>query len=151
MKELFPTNSFIVANRIAKNLRELAARTDPYNIKTDLLNQTDHGCKKCGGKCDSCNNFVLPKKSLVCFATGTKFKIHRDRTCNTKNIIYLAYCKNDNKQGVGSCIEWKPLLRNYKSHIKNKNPTCRIVKHFIDDCNDRYLRFKNLIFLLLMF
>ena len=52
-------------------------------------------------------------------------------------------------QGVGFCIEWKPLLRNYKSHIKNKNPTCRIVKHFIDDCNDRYLRFKKLDFLII--
>ena len=64
LKELFPTNSFIVANKIAKNLRELVARADPYNIKTDRLNQTDHGYKNCGRECDSCNNFVLEKKSL---------------------------------------------------------------------------------------
>ena len=25
-------------------------------------------------------------------------------------------------------------MANYKSHIKNKIPTCKIVKHFIDDC-----------------
>ena len=55
LKELFPTNSFIVANKRAKNLRELVARADPHNIKTDLLNQTDDGYKKCGRKCD---NFV---------------------------------------------------------------------------------------------
>ena len=60
----------------------------------DLLNQTDHGYKKCGLKCDSCNNFVLEKTSFVCFATGTKFRIRRDSTCDTKNIIYLAYCKS---------------------------------------------------------
>ena len=61
-----------------------------------------------------------------------------------KNIIYLAYCKKCYKQGVGSCIEWKPRLRNCKSHIRNNNPTCRIVEHFIDDCNDPHLPFKYL-------
>ena len=86
LKELFPTNSFIVVNKRAKNLRELVARADPYNIKTGLLNQTDHRYKKCARKCDSCNNFALEKTSFVCFATETKFKIRRDGTCNTKNI-----------------------------------------------------------------
>ena len=117
LKELFPTNSFIVANKRAKTLQELVACADPYNVKTDLLNQTDYGYKKCGRICDSSNNFVLGKTSFVCFATGTEFKIRRDSTCNTTKVIYLAYCKMCNKQGVGSRIEWKPRLRNYKSHI----------------------------------
>ena len=73
----------------------------------------------------------------------------RDSTCDTKNIIYLAYCKKCNKQGAGSGIKWKPRLRNYKSHIKNKSPTCRIVKHFIDDCNDPHVPFKYFGFLLI--
>ena len=60
------------------------------------------------------------RKLRLCFATGVKFKIRRDSNCNTKNVIYLAYCKKCYKQGVGSCIEWKPRLRNYKSHIKKK-------------------------------
>ena len=38
-------------------------------------------------------------------------------------------------------------IKRSESHIKNKNPTCRIVKHFIDDCNDRHLPFKYLHFL----
>ena len=32
LKELFPPNSFIVANERAKNLRELVTRADPCNI-----------------------------------------------------------------------------------------------------------------------
>ena len=32
LKELFPPNSFIVANERTKNLRELVTRADPYNI-----------------------------------------------------------------------------------------------------------------------
>ena len=80
-------------------------------MQTDLLDQTDHGYKKCGRKCDSCNNFVLEKTYFICFSTGTKFKIRRDSTCNTNNIICLAYCKKCYKQGVGSCIEWKTAIR----------------------------------------
>ena len=40
------------------------------------------------------------------------------------------------KQGVGSTTSWKPHLSNYKSHIKKRKLTCRIVKHFIENCND---------------
>ena len=42
-------------------------------------------------------------------------------------------------------------LRNYKSHTKNENPTCMIVKHVIGECNDHHFAFKYLGFLLLMF
>ena len=95
MKEVFPTNSFIVANKIAKNLRELDALADLWNKKTDLLNQTDHGYKKCERMCDSCHNFVLEKTSFLCFATETKFKIRRGRTCNTKNTRIVKHFIHD--------------------------------------------------------
>ena len=36
--------------------------------------------------------------------------------------------------------EYTEELSNYKSHIKNKKPTCRIVKHFINNCPDETLR-----------
>ena len=146
LKELFRTNSFIVVNKRVNNLRELVARADPYSIKTDLLHQYDYCYTKCGRNCNSYNNFVLEKRCFVYFATGAKFKICRDRSCNMKNVIYLAYCKKCNKESVRSCIEWKPRLRNYKSPIKNKNPTCGIVKHFIDDCNYPHLNSHTFIF-----
>ena len=83
---------------------------------------------------------------MFIYTTETKFRISRDSTCNTKNVIYLASCKKCYKQGVGSCIEWKTRLINFKSHIKNNDATCMIVKHFIDECCDsndtfRYLNF----------
>ena len=40
------------------------------------------------------------------------------------------------KQSVGSTISWKPRLLNYKSHVKKKKLICRIVTHFIENCND---------------
>ena len=56
--------------------------------------------------------------------------------CETPNVIYMAECLKCGKQGVGSTVKWKPRLSNYKSHIRNKRNTCRIVKHFIEDCRD---------------
>ena len=94
-------------------------------------------------------SFILEKISLVYFAKVTKFKICRDSPCNTKKYYTLSILKKCNKQGVGSCIKWKPQLRSYNSHIKNKNPTCSIVKHFVDDCNDPHLPFKYLGFLII--
>ena len=38
------------------------------------------------------------------------------------------------QQGVGSTINWKPRLANYKAHIKKKIPSCRIVRNYIEDC-----------------
>ena len=54
----------------------------------------------------------------------------------SKNVIYIAFCLNCLKQGVGSTVDWKPRLRNYKSHIKKKVRSCSIVNHFIDVCSD---------------
>ena len=82
LKELYSTNSFIFANKRGRTLPELVARADHYNIKTDLVDQNDHGCYICGRKCDS------EKTTFLCFATGTKFKIRSDSTCITKSVFY---------------------------------------------------------------
>ena len=64
LKEPLSTNSLIVANKRAKMPGDLVARADPNNIKTDTLDQTDHGYNKYGRNCDSLNHFVLQKHLL---------------------------------------------------------------------------------------
>ena len=46
--------------------------------------------------------------------------------------IYIAFCLHCLKQGVGSTVDCKPRLQNYKSHIKKKVQSCSIVNHFTD-------------------
>ena len=91
---------------------------------------------------------VIVTLVLICFlrkhhlfTIGTKFIIYIDWACDTKNVLYLPYCKKCNKQGVWSSIEWKPRLRNYKSNIKSKYPTCSIVNQLIDEYNDHHVLF----------
>ena len=93
MKQLFPKNSTIVANKRGRNLQELLTRADPYNIENDLLDLNVHGYKKCGKMCDSCNNFVDETSFVISKPTGQKYWIRRDSTCTTKNVICLTYCK----------------------------------------------------------
>ena len=114
------------------NLEELLTRTDPYNIKPrEKLMQG--GTTHCGFKCDACT-FLTHSNSFVCFATGRRFFIRKQITCNTPHVIYLCTCKQCGKQGVGSTTEWKPRLANYKSHAKHHINSCSINKHFNTIC-----------------
>ena len=122
-------------------MQELLTRGDPYNIKSDLLDLNVHGYKKYGKKCDSCNNFVDETSFVISKATWRKYWIRRDSTCTPKNVIYLAYCTKCGEQGTGSTVSWKPRLSNYKSHIKQSVHSCKILKYFIEKCNDPIVPF----------
>ena len=63
-------------------------------------------------------------------------KVRWSPSCVSKNVIYIAFCLNCLKQGVRSTVDWKPRLRNYKSHIMKNVQSCSIVNHFIDVCSD---------------
>ena len=62
--------------------------------------------------------------------------MRRNSIYKTKNVLYLTYCAKCGKQGVGSTVCWKPRISNHKSHIKQFVYSCKIVKHFIEICND---------------
>ena len=134
LHDLFPNNSIMVAYKRESNLKDLLLRSDPYNVKSDLVNCQELGYVKCKKKCDSCNNFVDETSFVKSHATGRRYTIRRESSCTTSNIIYVAYCTKCGKQGVGSTVSWKQRLANYKSHIRKKVPSCKIVKHFIDEC-----------------
>ena len=148
LKNVFCKNSVVVAHKREKNLKDLLVRGDPYAIKSDLLDKDSNGYKRCKNKCDSCDNFVQETDHITCRATGKIYKIRRNITCSTPNIIYCAYCLKCKWQGVGSTIRWKPRLSNYKSHINKKVNSCEIVKHFIDVCKDEQTPTSNIRFIL---
>ena len=113
----------MVAYKREKKLKELLTRADPYNTINNVDDEM-HTYVPCKQRCDSCANFVVPKSSFECFATKRVYKVRRSTSCVSKNVIYIAFCLNCLKQGVGSTVDWKPRLQNYKSHIKKK---CHLV------------------------
>ena len=135
MNNIFP-NGVLTAYKREENLKELLTRADPYGV-TNTSIDSNFGYKRCNAtKCDSCDNFVLETDSIVSNATGKRFIIRKDSTCSSWYVVYCAFCKKCGSQGVGSTTVWKPRLSNYKSHIKKKVVSCRIVKHFCDTCVD---------------
>ena len=138
----------MVTYKHKKNLKELLTRADPYNTINNVDDEM-HTYVPCKQRCDSCANFVVPKSSFECFATKRVYKVRRSTSCVSKNVIYIAFCLNCLKQGVGSTVDWKPRLRNYKSHIKKKVRSCSIVNHFIDVSSDTDDPSKNIRFIII--
>ena len=125
----------MVAYKREKKLKELLTKADPYNIINNVNDET-HTYVPCKKRCDSCTNFVVAKSSFECFATKRIHKVRRSTSCVSKNVIYIAFCLNCLKQGVGSTVDWEPRSRNYKSHIKKEVRSCSIVNQFIVVCSD---------------
>ena len=131
LDNLFPKNCFQVVHRRGRNLKELILRADPYTVKPQPV-----GCYDKCGECDSCKNFVSGQTKIKVFATGRVFQLLKVMNCKTPYVVYAGECLKCGEQGVGSTVNWKPRLSNYKSHIKHRKRTCRIAKHFIDNCRD---------------
>ena len=134
LKEVFPSESIFVAFKRLPNLKEQMVR---FTINTIKNIDAQPGYER---SCDSCDNFVDHVSSFKCNATGKTFKIKRKIRCNSKYVIYMAYCTKCKRQGVGSTNNWKLRLGNYKSHIKKCLGKCNIVNHFVKSCNDIFIR-----------
>ena len=120
VRKIFPDGSIIVANKRCKNLKELLARADPYDVREDLLPNPAGGYRICGKKSASCNNMVDSTSEFVCKHSGKKFSIRRPLTCLTQNIVYLAYCTKCGLQGVGLTVKWKARLATIKVTLKRR-------------------------------
>ena len=137
LSTLYPPNSVLVANKRERNLKDLLMRADPYNLKVDLLDGGNKGFSKCDARrCDACANFLIETDVVTCNATGRKYGIRQSLTCETPNVVYVAFCSHCKKQGVGSTTAWKPRLRNYKSHINKGVKSCKIVTQFMEGCSN---------------
>ena len=120
----------MVAYKQEKKLKELLTGFDTYNTINNVDDEM-HTHVPCNKRCNSCTNFVVAKSSFECFTTKRVCKVTRSTSYVPKNVIFIAFCLNCLKQGAGSAVDWKPRLRNYKSHIKKKMRSCSIANHFI--------------------
>ncbi|XP_028410255.1 uncharacterized protein LOC114532856 [Dendronephthya gigantea] len=136
---ILPKDSIQVAYTRGANLKELLAPSNPYRI----IGPVGQGCIKCTARrCDCCQHFLKPGGEFVSAVTGRKFSIRKTLTCTSEHVIYLAECVACNLQGIGSTINFKPRLANYKSHIKHGRRTCGVVNHFIDKHDNKHLKLK---------
>ena len=86
-------------------MKGLLTRANPYNINHVDVDDEMHTYVPCKKRCDSCTNFVLAKSSFKCFTTKRIYKVRQSTSCVSKNVIYIAFCLNCLKQGVGSTVD----------------------------------------------
>ena len=151
MKKVFSSNKTCIRTgfRRTKNLKDLLVPSAlPDADRVDRVSSDTLGCFRCDRQvCDACHNFLLPAKRIKSVVTGKSYKIKQSLSCRTDYIIYCAICTICNKQCVGPSVKFRVRLSNHKSHIKQKNRTCRLVNHFIDNCHHHQL--SNLKFVLI--
>ena len=92
-------------------------RSAPYNMKDDQQLKEDRGYTKCSYKIVTSVITLLMKQHTL----YAMLLVRRDPSCNSKTVIYVAYCIDCMKQGVGLSTSWKPRLSKYKSRVKKKN------------------------------
>ena len=108
---LFPTETFNIVCTRNKNLTELLAPSlfpVPKREKYSLL-------------------LVV---TFVCTATGKKYYIRGNFTCNCTNVIYLVECINCKCQYVGSATSFIGRFFIHKSDIKTKIDSGGTARHF---------------------
>ena len=64
-----------------------------------------HTYAPCKIRCDSCTNFLVEKSSFEGFAPKRDYRVRQSTLCVSKNVIYIAFCLNCLKQGVGSTVD----------------------------------------------
>ena len=95
-----PATSIRVAYKRKANMKELLAPSNPYSPLVRNLSSAT---------------------SKEYSATSKDFKIDKSLTCTSANIVYLLQCVSCDLQSVGSSVDFKKRLANYKSHIKRIN------------------------------
>ena len=110
-KEVFKEQPLAVFRR-ALNLKDNLVRAKLPRSQTE----GDRGCFKCGNvRCQVCS-FMSEGSSFKCNASGRKYYINSNFTCDSSAVVYLLGCKVFGKQYVGSTsTSFRAKFNNYKS------------------------------------
>ena len=131
-KELFPVDSLFPAFKRGKNLKEIFS---PSRFSSNKPQKANLGCQIiCSKRCDLCG-FLVSTPSIRSIKTKEIFTINHNLNCKSKYVIYVLTDNICQKQLVGSAVDMKARLSNYKSHIKQhyinqNNKGCSAVTHW---------------------
>ena len=151
LKKVIPSKSLFVSNRKSNTIGDflIHSKLNPREDKrinhqasnvsvvleqpTTYENSGQPGCFACG-KCYLCKyNYLTPCKNFTSYHTDKIFTVEKHLTCQTEGVIYLAECINCERSYVGyTTSKIQHRFSNNKHHIKIKNHSCELTKHYID-------------------
>ena len=124
----------MVAFRRPKNLRDYLV-----HAKLKTTQQIARGTVKCQNRrCDVCNYLSLGNK-FTSHVTGKTYSVNYNLDCNSKNVIYLLFCKVCGVQYVGSTMtKFRFRFNNHKSRLKRHEKLGEIQKEKDDVINRHF-------------
>ena len=121
IKEILDTTKIIKSQRQPKNLKR---------ILISFGENTTLGVTKCKNKRYKICNIIIEGKSYTFKNPETKFKINKNLSCNSKNIVYIIECSECQEIYVGSTQALNTRTSLHKSNIKiEANRKFNVSKH----------------------
>ena len=121
----------VIAYKRPQNIRDLLIRAklpEPYNCRP---RRRISGMKKCDNQCHACPYILEVNK--VTSHENFSWKINKQFTCNTSNIVYMIICnkQNCNQQYIGeSKRKLKERFGEHKGYIRSSNKSQPTGAHF---------------------
>ena len=127
MKDVFPEPP-LVANKKNKNIKDYLVRAKLPTLESNRPKRLITGMKTCGKQCPICP-FINQVKTIE--GNNFKWKIGKQLTCETKNIVYMIQCEKCMKQYIGqSERSLKERISEHKGYIKNSHLEKATGAHF---------------------
>ena len=133
IKEILDTTKIFKSQRQPKHLiRILNSSTFGEN--------TTQGVTKCNNKQCKIYDIIIEGKSYSFKIPETKFKIIKNSSCNSKNVVYIIECNECKEIYIGSTQALNTRISLHKSNIKiEENRKVNVSKHLYQ-CSQRNLK-----------
>ena len=95
MKEILDTTKIIKSQRQSKNRKRI-------HTSSTFEKNTTQGVTKCKNKRSKICDIIIEGKSYTFKNPETKFKINKNLSCNSKNLVYVIECNECKKIYIGS-------------------------------------------------
>ena len=123
MKEILDTTKIFKSQRQPKNLRRILT-------SSTFGENTTHGVTKCKNKQYKICDIIIKGKSYIFKNPETKFKINKDLSCYSKNVVYIIECSKCKELYIGSTQALNTRISFHKSNIKiTENRKLNVSKH----------------------
>ena len=123
IKEILDTRKITKSHSQPKNLeRILTSATFGENTTLGVTKSKNKRCKIC--------DIIIEDKSYTFKNPETKFKINKNLSCNSKNVVYIIECSESKEIYIGSTQALNIRTSLHKSNIKMKNKKQQKIKCF---------------------
>ena len=130
-------------NKLLEQTKIINSKRQPYNLKKILTSAyfgstPQQGVTKCHkSRCELCD-ILIESKSFKFKNSPIPFKIKRNLTCDSSNVIYVIRCSNCSDEYIGCSKSLRNRTALHKNHIKSETNRKLFVSKHIFECGKKF-------------